>query len=384
MILERASGSPVYQLDLWMAGEAHCRELLHDAALDADIIIIEGVMGLFDGDPSSADLASRFGIPALVLINAGAMAQTFGAIAHGLATFRPGIPLLGVAANHVATEAHAEMLREALPADIRWLGAIPRGPEFALPNRHLGLVQAGEIADLDGRINAAAAAIDGLPLTVLPPPVSFTSVVVEPTPRALEGVTIGVARDLAFAFIYAANLDLLRRMGAELTFFSPLEDRAFGSVDALYLPGGYPELHLEQLAANRDMVSAIRAHHKAGKSIYAECGGMLYLLESLTHKDGTQGEMVGLIPGHGKMQPRLTALGFQSVGFPAGRLRGHTFHHSTMEVPLKPSILGDPLRPGRTGEAVFQLGPLTASYLHLYFPSNAGAAASLFISSPIR
>src|SRR5207245_10378482 len=159
MVLERASGQPVHQLDLWMGGEAHCRTLLYRAASEADLILVEGVMGLHDGTPSSADLALRFGLPVLAVIDGSAMAQTFGAIAHGLATYRPGLRLAGVLATRVGSATPATMLRESLAAGMAWFGALPREEAYALPSRHLGLVQAGEVADLDQRIERAALAL---------------------------------------------------------------------------------------------------------------------------------------------------------------------------------------------------------------------------------
>ena len=173
MILEQASGQPVYQLDLWMVGERECKALLYQAAREADLILIEGVMGLFDGTPSSADLANRFGVPVLALINAHAMAQTFGAVAYGLAHYRPGLPFAGVLANRVAGPGHAELLAESLPPDLRYFGWLPRDGEITLPDRHLGLVQAAEIADLENRLDAAAALIATTGLAELPPSVSF-------------------------------------------------------------------------------------------------------------------------------------------------------------------------------------------------------------------
>ena len=286
MILEQASGQPVYQLDLWMGDEEHCRQLLFEAAGDADLILIEGVMGLFDGECSSADLAMLFSIPVLAVIDGSAMAQTFGAIAHGLATYRTGLPFAGVFANRVAGERHYQMLAESLPQGMGAFGWLARDAEITLPERHLGLVQADEIDDLDARINQAAAALNGIHAT-LPAPIAFTAPAATSniTPL-LQGVRIAVARDAAFAFIYRANLDALRALGAEIKFFSPLEARELPDVDALYLPGGYPELHLDQLAANHTMKAAICAHHAAHKPIVAECGGMLYLLESLADVHG--------------------------------------------------------------------------------------------------
>ncbi len=378
MILERASGSPVYQLDLWMGGENYCRQLLYEAAGEADLILIEGMMGLFDGDPSSADLATRFGIPVLAVIDGFAMAQTFGAIAHGLATYRAGLSFAGVFANRISGVRHFQMLAESLPQELRSFGWLACDADLFLPSRHLGLRQAAEIVDLDARIARAAGALkamnDALPMPTAfaPPPVAANH-----TPL-LQGVRVAIAHDAAFAFLYRANVDWLRASGAETMFFSPLADSMLPEADALYLPGGYPELHLERLAANRDMKKAIRAHHAAGKPILAECGGMLYLLESLTDAQGRSGEMVGLLSGHAVMQSQPAALALQDVRLPEGALRGHTFHYSRLKTPLVPIARGVCPNGGKTAEAVYRRGRLTASYVHFYFPSNPKAAAWLF------
>jgi cobyrinic acid a,c-diamide synthase len=379
MILARASGAPVYQLDLWMVGEAESRRLLWQAAGEADLILIEGVMGLFDGTPSAADLARHFGVPVLAVIDASAMAQTFGAMAHGLATFQADLPFSGVLGNRVGSTRHGEILRDALPASIRWYGALPRSAEVQLPSRHLGLVQAGELADLDARLDAAADALAASADTSLPPPVSFAAPEQARPAPLLKGVRIGVARDSAFAFLYQANLDLLEELGAELQFFSPLSDSLLPVVDSLYLPGGYPELHLAQLSANQTMAQAIRAHHAAGKPIHAECGGMLYLLEQLTDQQGASAAMLGLFPGQASLQPRLVALALQQVELPEGSLRGHTFHHSALSSALEPIARGECPDYRRTAEAVYRIGRLTASYIHFYLPSAPRAAAALFL-----
>lgn len=377
MILARASGAPVYQLDLWMVGEVEARRLLARAAGEADLILIEGVMGLFDGNPSAADLARRFGVPVLGVINGAAMAQTFGALAYGLAHFQPDLPFSGVLGNRVGSQRHSDILRDCLPPGMRWFGGLPRSAEFELPSRHLGLVQAEELADLDVRLDAAADALLASAETDLPEPVTFEVPAPAPLQRSLEGVRIGVARDASFAFLYQANLDLLRELGAELAFFSPLQDQALPAVDSLYLPGGYPELHLGRLQGNRAMAEAIRAHHAAGKPLLAECGGMLYLLDCLEDADGERGELLGLLPGRARLQKRLTALALQEVELPEGRLRGHTFHHSTLDCAVEPLARGVCPNGRNTAEAVFRLGRLTASYIHFYLPSNPQAAAAL-------
>jgi cobyrinic acid a,c-diamide synthase len=380
MILERASGRPVYQLDLWMGDETHCRSLLYEAAAEADLILIEGVMGLFDGTPSSADLAQLLGVPVLAVIDAEAMAQTFGAIAHGLASYRSGLPFYGVLANRVAGERHGELLKQGMPPGLTYCGSVSRDVEFTLPDRHLGLVQAEEVGDLECRLCAAAAALKNTELTQMPPAVEFARPASTPTPaRVLAGVRIGIARDRAFSFLYPANLDLLRVMGAELVFFSPLADAEVPIVDSLYLPGGYPELHLAQLGANRSLASGLHRHVESGKPLYAECGGMLYLLESLTDVKGQRASLAGVLPGHAAMQPRLKGLGYQSAPLPGGVLRGHTFHHSTLDSPLTPSARGERLHNTSPGEAIYLKNRVVASYLHNYFPSNPRAAAALFL-----
>ena len=380
MILEHACGHPVYNLDLWVVGAAECQRLLYEAALEADLILIEGVMGLFDGDPCSADIAGQFSVPVLAVIDAAATAQTLGAIAFGLANFRQNLSFAGVLANNVASTRHAEMIMKGMPSTVRYFGGMPRDKQFALPERHLGLVQAEEISDLEARISAASAAIASTGLAALPEGIAFAQPESAALPQLLSAVRIGIANDDAFSFIYQANLDILRVMGATLVFFSPLIDAILPDVDSLYLPGGYPELHLSALQNNLMMKRALQEHFRQGKPIYAECGGLLYLLESITNKFGECGNMVGLMPGHAVMQNRLQGLGYQSAPMPGGLLRSHTFHHSTIETSLVPFAYGECLHNTSPGEAIFRINKLTASYLHCYFASNPAAAAELFLN----
>lgn len=383
MLHEQASGRPAYQLDLHMVGEAEIRARLHAAAADADLILIEGVMGLHDGDPSSADLARLLDLPVLLVLDAAAMAQTFGALVHGLATWRGGVRLAGVVANRVGSDGHAAMLAPCLPDGVPLMAALPRSDDLALPERHLGLVQAHELPDLQRRLDALADAWDTAAtklgqLGYLPPPSRLDAPARDLTPPPLlAGVHVAIGRDAACSFIYPANVDLLRALGAELSFFSPLADAALPPCDAVWLPGGYPELHLDAIAANRAMAAALQAHHAAGRPIWAECGGMLMLTESLADADGRSAPMFGLLPGQGVMQRRLAGLGLQDAELPEGTLRGHTFHHSRLETPLEPLLHARARRGGRAGEAVYRQGRLTASYFHAYFPSNPAAVAEL-------
>lgn len=379
MILARASGAPVLSLDLWMVGEAACRNLLAQAAAETDLILIEGVMGLFDGTPSSADLATVFGVPVLAVISAKAMAQTFGAVAFGLARFRPQVPFYGVLANRVGSARHAQMLEEALPPGLRWCGYIAGNDEIELPDRHLGLHQAAEIDDLDTRLDRAADALAQTALAELPPPVEFGAPVNETLPRLLEGKRIAIARDAAFSFIYPANVTLLQTLGAHIEYFSPLADEALPEqTDALYLPGGYPELHAAALASSARSATTIRAHAAAGKPIVAECGGMLYLLDRLTDTSGATTPMLGLLPGHATMQTRFTALGMQQLDSLHGPLTGHTFHYSKLTTPLTPLRSATRPQSDAPGEAVFRAGSIVATYMHAYWPSNPAFTAALF------
>ncbi|MES2280889.1 MAG: cobyrinate a,c-diamide synthase [Pseudomonadota bacterium] len=395
--LTLASGAPVHQLDLWMTGPADCVQRLHDAAADADLIIVEGVMGLFDGDPSAADLAQRFGLPVLAVIDASAMAGTFGALAWGLQHYREGLRFAGVLANRVASPGHGDMLKDGLRDTSRWQGGLMRSDTFALPERHLGLVVASELLDAEARLDAAANALASTPLGQMTAAdlhawdVAFEveSTSIEPFPaHALQGTTVAVAMDAAFCFIYAANVDCLHAMGARLVYFSPLKDADLPACDALWLPGGYPELHAETIAANNAMKTSISDHVQAGKPVWAECGGMMALFDELTTVDCTSFPMWGVLPGSVTLQKRLAALGPQQLELPGGVMRGHAFHYSTVATSLMPKSRTT-AAPGKKlrgeGEALYVHGPsgsVQASYFHAWFASNPAAAAALFVKAP--
>lgn len=375
-----ASGRPCQNLDLGMCGEADARWRLAQAAADSDLILIEGVMGLFDGTPSAADIAERFAIPVLALIDAGKMAQSFGAVAHGLASYRPGLPFAGVLANRVASARHGQMLRESLPPGLGWFGGLPKqgGP---LPERHLGLLPAAEIDDLAQRLEQWADALAASTQIDLPAPVYFADTPAPVLEPLLAGRRIAIAQDAAFAFIYPANLDCLRALGAQLHFFSPLAgdvNNVLSTCDALWLPGGYPELHAAKLSQQGALWQALAAHVAAGKPVLAECGGMMSLFESLYDTEGRRHAMAGILPGETRMQKRLAALGTQFVSLPEGRLAGHSFHYSLSHTPLSPLCQAETAQ-GKAGEAVYRRQRLTASYVHFYFPSSPSATAALFL-----
>jgi len=378
MLLERACGSTVHTLDLWMVGLEACRRRLLDAACDADVVLIEGVMGLYDGNPSAADLSRAFDIPVLAVIDAGSMAQTAGAVVQGLRDYGP-VQMAGVVANRVASEGHRQMVAASLRG-IPLLATLPKQAR-PLPERHLGLVLPGEVDDIDAILDALADQLhlDTDAWQAITPRLPEHIEPDQPIPPLLVGKTVAVARDAAFCFIYPANLDVLRELGAQVTFFSPLADEAVPeSADAVWLPGGYPELHMEALSKASRWHGSIRAAHAAGLPILAECGGMMAVAESITDKQGHSFTMPALLPGQVFMQQRLAGLGSQGMPTAAGEMRGHTFHYSHLDTAVEPVAHTVKHPSGARGEAVYRLGSLTATYFHSFFPSNPLATAGLF------
>jgi cobyrinic acid a,c-diamide synthase len=378
MLLERASGAPVLSLDLWIVGAEQCRAQLAQAAAQADAILIEGVMGLYDGTPSSADLAREFGIPVMTVIDASAMAQTAGALVQGLRDYGP-VELVGVVANRVASSGHAAMVRSSLRG-IPLFATLAR-QSASLPERHLGLVLPSEVDGIDELLDELAsqldfddAAWDQLRSTTFAETAAATSCA-----PLLAGKTIAVAHDAAFAFLYPANLAALRQLGATVVTFSPLADEPVPAhADAVYLPGGYPELHGLQLSRAQRWAQSIRTCHADGVPILAECGGLMAMAETLADKEGTVWPMAGILPGSVSMQARLAGLGSQALATRQGQLRGHTFHYSRFDSQLAPEAHTVKHPSGAQGEALYRAGSLTASYFHAYFPSCPEAVAALF------
>ena len=387
-ILAQASKQPVEQLDIWMAGEDYCQQRLFLAAQEADLILVEGAMGMFDGEPSSADLAARFGIPMAIVMDVKGMAQTAAALAAGLASFRSDVEVAGLIANRCGSERHAELIRDALPESLPLLASLKRDEQIVLPERHLGLVQANEVADeLEERFSAAVAWLqqsNDCALLSLPKAVTFsasdTETPVEEIEPLLANKTIAVAKDAAFSFIYDANIKALQSLGASIVYFSPLKDNSLPDADALWLPGGYPELHAKALSENLSMRQAIMDFHHTGKAILAECGGLLYSLQSLTDLQEVCYPMTGILAGQGAMRGKRGCQGMQTAALPQGDIRGHAHHRSRSDNTPTPVAFGRRQRHPAPGEAIYQEKGLTATYLHLFFPSNLAATAQVFLA----
>jgi cobyrinic acid a,c-diamide synthase len=386
LVLECAAAHAVQVLDLWMVGEERCRRLIDEARSAADLVLIEGVMGLYDGTPSSADLARAFDLPVLTVIDVSAMAQTVGAVALGLRDFGP-VRLAGVIANGIASEGHAAMVSAALRG-VPLVASLPRLPA-SFPERHLGLVPPADSADLEAQLESLGRSIriderawDAAARIVEPraalQPRAAPRPSTAPHEASLDGRLVAIAHDAAFAFLYPANVDCLESLGAHVRFFSPLADEPVPlGAAAVFLPGGYPELHAERLSAAHRFHDSIRAAHATHIPILAECGGMMALAQSLGDAQGRQWPMAGLLAGSTRMLPRLAALGLQAWDTAFGELRGHTFHYSIFETPLEGSVQTRAYPSGARGETIYRRGSLSASYFHAYFASCPEAIGAL-------
>ncbi|WP_102127209.1 cobyrinate a,c-diamide synthase [Deinococcus planocerae] len=394
--LTRAAGVPARNLDSFLLAPERLRTLFTRAASGADICVLEGVMGLYDGrDPASdahstADLARMLDAPVVLVIDAGGSARTVAAVAHGLRTFGgerggPGLRIVGVILNRVAGERHARLCEVALTQiGLPVLGFVARDEALHLPARHLGLLSAEQASWDEGDALRAAAnlRVDALleaaqaPALPVPPP---------PVPAAPRRAVIAYAHDEAFHFYYPDALDALREAGARLVPFSPLRDAGLPpGVGGVLLGGGYPEAHAAGLAANVSLRAALRDFAAGGRPVIGECGGLMYLAETLEDAGGQVFEMCGVTPYRTRMAPRLT-LGYRDATTlvpsplaPAGQaLRGHEFHHSVLTHP--------PTRPayawtdgaGQRVEEGYAHGNVLASYLHLHHGADEALARRL-------
>ena len=409
--LKAASGSVCHNLDPWMMGATACQELfLRKTVLAAprpDLAVAEGAMGLFDGgDPasnagSSADLAKLLGIPVVLVVDVAGQSRSVAALVKGFLEFDPELRIAGLILNRTGSQSHADLVRAALASalpEVPVFGCLPQRKGLDLPGQHLGLRPPGH--EDDGKTAALAAwvaehlDVDAL-LAALPdvpePDAVATATEISPTP-AMAGAArsrIAVSRDAALFFLYEENLDILRKAGADVVFFSPLADTMLPEgCCGLYLCGGYPELYGRELSANEGMLESIRAFIGRGGPVYAECGGYMYLMAALTDAQGATWPLAGHFPWACRMESRRQALGYREARTltpsclgPAGMLaRGHVFHYSSadepdMDNPFCPHRLqrlfattDARMRP-RELEGV-RLGSVAASYMHLHFASN--------------
>ena len=433
------TGRASINLDAWMCPESFVRETFCHHAAAADVALLEGAMGLFDGlgssamEGSSAQIAAITGAPVVLVVNARGMAASAAPLVKGFAGFHPNVRIAGVIFNNIGSAAHGALLREALAAhcpEVACYGCIPRDETLLIPSRHLGLVTAednplppefvvrlAEMAerclDLEG-LAGLSISLGGFAPCPHPHPrpllegegvVTMVSgaqyseqTEVSQTPSPSRGgigwgwcgspARIAVASDAAFCFCYEDNLRLLREAGARIVPFSPLADAGLpADIDGLYLPGGYPELYAEQLAANQGMLEAIRQAVADDLPVYAECGGFIYLTEGVERGlAGEGGNFTGIFPVRARMLAARKALGYRQVAVavdcPVGAagsvMRGHEFHYS--EIPAMPQEIARCYRLSRRGEELGREGygirNVLASYVHLHFGSNPAIAAT--------
>lgn len=378
--LTRAAERPARNLDSFLLSPERLRTLFARAAVNADVSVLEGVMGLYDGrDPSSdahstADLARLLEAPVVLVIDAGGSARTVAAVAHGLRTFGPDLNVVGVILNRVAGERHARLCEVALTqVGLPVLGFVSRDEALHLPARHLGLLSAEQASwDEEDALRAAAdLRLDALlevaeaPALPVPPPT---------VPAWKRRAVIAYAHDEAFHFYYPDALDALRGAGAQLVPFSPLRDAGLPpGAGGVLLGGGYPEAHAAELAANVSMRSALRDFAASGRPVIGECGGLMYLAETLEDAQGRVFEMCGVVPYRTRMAPRLTlgyrtatALAASPLASAGTELRGHEFHHSVLtHAPTHPAYAWTD-GAGQRVEEGYARGNVLASYLHLH------------------
>lgn len=422
-----AAGQSCRNIDTWMVPPERALELYLKASQTADIAVIEGVMGIFDGfsythdEGSTAQIAKLLDAPVLLVLDVGKMARSAAALALGYARFDPTLKLAGFILNRCGSESHYRGVKEAVETatSLPVVGWLPKNAELYIPERHLGLVPTGERGELTNFVAKAADLVeqyldvaqilaqaeDGIPWQVKTASLSSSSLSNEKTVNlaAISGqdkskiqnrkskIVIAVARDSAFSFYYEDNLLFLHESGAEVIFFSPQRDPDLPPGTAgLYFGGGFPEIYAAQLAANQPLLAALRQVHAAGMPIYAECGGFMYLTEAIIDLEGRTHPLAGLVPGITRMQPHLVSLGYRLVESPGGNFllptgvttRGHEFHWSTWELPAQDengsqSAFITPawrIRPrqgeGETKPEGYACRNLIASYVHLHFAHN--------------
>ncbi len=389
-------------LDSWMLGEDSVREIFYRSSKDADLSIIEGVMGLFDGkDPlsnagSTADVSALLRAPVILVINAASMARSAAAVVQGFQNFEPSVTIAGVLVNQVGSEGHYQLVKAAIEQEckIPALGYLAKNAHIGVPERHLGLIPALErgeqqqmfdtlateivkTVDLEKIFNLASQA----PAMVKPRACIFTG------KKEAPSVTIAVARDEVFNFYYPENLELLEWFGAKIRYFSPFAgDLIPEDAAGLYIGGGFPEEYAGALSAHTEMLANFRTRITAGLPTFAECGGFMFLTRSITDRAGLTHNMVGVIPASVKMQSRLAALGYRDVRAQSDclllaqgeRIRGHEFHYSTVQYHLDAVSFAFEVD-GKQGKKAdgYQTKNILGAYTHLHFASNRHVAARL-------
>jgi cobyrinic acid a,c-diamide synthase len=365
------SGCSSVNLDIWMSSEEHVRDLFYSKTANCDVAIVEGVMGLFDGAEkdfgSAAHISRVIDIPVVLVFDASSMAYGAAPLLYGLKNFDRSISVAGVIFNKVSGPSQQRFLRDAAcDAGVNVLGFLPKDDKMAIESRHLGLLLPHE-SGIDQKVELMAQLIEQN--------VDLDEILswrrhVEPSDHSRTkspNLKIAIARDEAFCFHYQANIDRLAEIG-EITYFSPLNDTTIPHCDLMWIPGGYPELHLQKLSSNKTIIDAIKQHSEEGKAIIAECGGMMYLGKTITDSDGNDFGMVQIFDYSTSIKQRKLHLGYRVVTTDEGIFKGHEFHHSSLtatdscesKIPAKNARGEDLTMP------IFRKGNVWSSYMHLY------------------
>ena len=395
----RITGRTSRNLDGWMLSKTYNWECFKRNMQGADIAVVEGVMGLFDGYEgkseagSTAQMAKWLGLPVILVVDAGSMARSAAALVRGFERFDPNLIFAGVLFNNVGSLRHLEYLKEALELNVKMtcLGGITHHENLVIPERHLGLVTRGdyplssETIDKLSDVIEEAIEVDAL-IDRLPDINAIGNSEPEDARHITSQVRIGVAMDNAFCFYYQDNLDFLEASGAELVFFSPIEQNALPkNLDGIYLGGGYPELFAKQLSENETLRGEIKKVSMAGMPIYSECGGFMYLCREICDHNGNTYPMTGCFPFSTQMLPRLKALGYREIVFEKDTIigkqgqtmRGHEFHYSELtEIPkgVETAYLVSPRSGVKKTEEGYRVARCLGSYIHLHFGSRPDAA----------
>ena len=392
-----ATGRQAINLDPWMCGDEGATKSFRRYACLGEIAIIEGVMGMFDGTHGTAALAAMLSLPVILVVDAYGMAESAGALVHGYAEWAAasGVRLAGVILNRVGSERHFERIKSAVQ-DAEVLGYLPREAEIGISSRHLGLATADEAPMTRQQVGLLSAKIEKhvqldrvLDLATTGSEPSCERTISRPG-RVATTVRIAIARDIAFSFYYDENLDLLREAGAEIVTFSPLWDSALpAGTNAIYLGGGYPELHAEQLSSNSSMRTAVLDWAAAGRPVYAECGGLMYLSKGIRDFDGSFFPMAGALHFETAMLDRRAGLGYREIrlrkdcilGRAGAVVRGHEFHYSEIQAGHDMNAAGIEMAYDvadaqgiSRGVEGYNTGSVLASYVHVHFGSNQRAA----------
>lgn len=378
-----AAGSPSINLDRYMMSDLHVRDLYARYTAEADVAVTEGVMGLFDGydgmQGSSAEIACMLQIPVVLVVNAKSTAYSVAPLLYGFKHFNRGIKVVGAVFNFVASENHYSFLKQACEdAGVEALGYLPKRADVEIPNRHLGLSLDEdfcfeEFADRVAELVEKYVNIDRL-LELTTVPESIHSSLEKGQGVCHLPLRTAVARDAAFNFVYEENIRYLHDLG-EVVYFSPLKDASLPAADFVYFPGGYPELYLAALSANKPMLESVRRYAEGGGRLLAECGGMMYLSDEIRDKDGTAYPMVGVLHQSATMENMKLRLGYRTLVYRDFRLKGHEFHYSRLaeqKNPLPSCAVAYTAKGVETDTPLYRLKNILAGYTHLYWADPAG------------